>query len=51
MRKRPVNFTKRVETWTVRQSDGSAKSEVRIAVRANDGRFHGATNYRQRGSL
>jgi len=38
-------ISKRVETWTVHRK-GTPVTITKIAVRHSDGRFHGATNYR-----
>ena len=42
-------FTVRVETWTVgRSKSGEPVSQAKIAVRDQFGRFHGATNFKQK---
>lgn len=42
--------TKRVESWTVKgDKPGTVTVKVVVAHRHSDGRFHGATNHKQRG--
>lgn len=42
------DITKRVETWTLRRGESDERTIVKIAVRHSDGRFNGATNFRQK---
>lgn len=42
-------FTKRVETWAVTKPGKKNKvTIVKVAVRSSDGKFHGATNFREK---
>lgn len=42
-------FSVRVETWTIRKSkSGEPVYRAKIAVRDQFGRFHGATNFKQK---
>lgn len=43
MAKRGSGVTKAIETWQTRKG-----TQVKIAVRHTNGRFHGATNFGQR---
>jgi hypothetical protein len=49
---KPTIFVKSVETWTVKnpQTDPKVTSDkvqkVKIVVRARNGQFHGATNFK-----
>lgn len=40
-----ANYSIRLETW--KTTPGSDNTEVRIVIRDEDGRFHGATNFKQ----
>lgn len=40
-----ANYSIRLETW--KTTPGSDSTEVRIVIRDEDGRFHGATNFKQ----
>jgi hypothetical protein len=52
---KPTVFSKRTEVWNVQNPSTSDRptaprvSMVKIAVRDSNGRFHGATNFKQRG--
>jgi hypothetical protein len=52
MSKRPV-FVKSVEAWNVKSTSTPGQRVVitKLAVRAPNGQFHGATNFRQTGKL
>jgi len=39
-------YSTRVETWTVTNKDGKPVRVGKVVVRDDEGRFHGATNYR-----
>ena len=41
-------YSTRVETWTVTNKDGKPVRVGKVVIRDDEGRFHGATNYRQR---
>lgn len=42
------DITKRVETWTLNRGQRDERQVTKIAVRHSDGKFNGATNFRQK---
>jgi len=48
MASKTSGYTVRAEVWTVKPKGQTPKAIAKITVRDQTGRFHGATNFRQK---